>query len=201
MAVRKPPQLNGTQTADMAFILVCFFMMVTTMGSEFGLIRQLPPWVEHTQNEKGDPINRRNVFIVAINQQNNMMVQDQYRDVSELRAMAKDFFDINNVGEKYPEKEVKNLPMIGNIHVNKTAIFSLQNDRGTSYKIYIQAQNELTAAVNELRDEFCIQRFGSKFDDCTLDQQDVVGKQIYPMAISEAEPKDVSKTKTKTKTN
>ena len=197
MAVRKPPQLNGTQTADMAFILVCFFMMVTTMGSEFGLIRQLPPWVEHNPKDTGDKINRRNVFVVAINQHNNMLVQDQYRDVAELRAMAKEFFDINTVGENFPEKETRELPIIGAINVNKTAIFSLQNDRGTSYKVYIQAQNELTAAVNELRDEFCMQKFGNKFEECTAEQQDVVSKDIYPMAISEAEPKDVSKSKTK----
>ena len=194
MAVRKPPQLNGTQTADMAFILVCFFMMVTTMGSEFGLIRQLPPWVEQNPKDTGDKINKRNVFVVAINQQNNMLVRDQYRDVSELRAMAKDFFDINNMGDTYPEKEVKEIPMVGTIHVNKTALVSLQNDRGTSYRVYIQAQNELAGAINELRDEFCMQKFGRKYDDCTQDQQDVVGKQVYPMAISEAEPKNISKT-------
>ena len=197
MAVKKPPQLNGTQTADMAFIMVCFFMMVTTMGSEFGLIRQLPPWIEHQKNDTGDKINRRNVFVVAINQHNNMLVQDQYRDVSDLRAMAKEFFDINTVGENFPEKITKELPLVGAINVNKNAIFSLQNDRGTSYKIYIQAQNELTAAVNELRDEFCMHRFGKRFEECTSDQQDVVSKDIYPMAISEAEPKDVSKSKTK----
>ena len=199
MAVKTPPQLNGTQTADMAFILVCFFMMVTTMGSEFGLIRQLPPWVEHQKNDTGDRINRRNVFVVAINQNNNMLVQDQYRDASELRAMAKDFFNINNTGEAFPEKETIEHPLLGTVNVNKTALVSLQNDRGTSYRVYIQAQNELTAAINELRDEFCIQKFGTKYEDCTEEQRDVVGKQVYPMAISEAEPKDVSKTKTKTR--
>jgi len=193
MAVRKPPTLNGTQTADMAFILVCFFMMVTTMGSEFGLIRQLPPWIEN-QDPSEEKINRRNVFVVAINQHNNMLVQDSYREITELRAMAKDFFDINNTGDEYPEKEAAELPGIGTIYVNRTAVVSLQNDRGTSYKIYVQAQNELAAAINELRDEFTMLRWGTKYEDSTADQQDVVGRQIYPMAISEAEPKNVSRT-------
>ena len=192
--LKKTPGINGSSMADISFILFIFFLMVTTMGSEFGLIRQLPPWVEQDPKDTGDKINRRNVFVVAINQQNNMLVQDQYRDVSELRAMAKEFFDIKNMGENYPEKETKELPLIGTINVNKTALVSLQNDRGTSYKIYIQAQNELTAAINELRNEFCMQRFGNKYDDCTADQQDVVGKQVYPMAISEAEPKNISRT-------
>jgi hypothetical protein len=81
--------------------------------------------------------------------------------------------------------------------VNSGAVVSLQNDRGTSYKTYIQVQNELAAAIHELRDEFCIQQFGKKYDECTEDQQDIVGKNVYPMAISEAEPKDVSKSKKK----
>ena len=192
--LKKTPGINGSSMADVSFIILIFFLMVTTMGSEFGMIRQLPPWIEHNPNDEGDKINRRNVFVVAINQHNNMLVQDQYRDVSDLRAMAKDFFYINNTGDNYPEKEVRDIPFIGNISVNRTAVVSLQNDRGTSYRIYMQAQNELTAAINELRDEFCMQRFGRKYDDCTQDQQEVVSRQVYPMAISEAEPKDVSRT-------
>jgi len=193
--LKKTPGINGSSMADVSFIILIFFLMVTTMGSEFGLIRQLPPWVEQNPKDTGDKINRRNVFVVAINQHNNMLVQDQYKDIPELRAMAKDFFNINNTGDEYPEKETRDLPLIGNINVNKTALVSLQNDRGTSYKIYIQAQNELTAAINELRNEFCIQKFGNKYEDCTEEQREVVGKQVYPMAISEAEPKDVSKNK------
>jgi len=193
MAVRKPPQLNGTQTADMAFVILCFFMMVTTMGTDYGLIRQLPPWIEHNKNDTGDKINQRNVFVVAISQNNDMLVRNEYKTISDLRLMTKDFFDINNVGEGYPEKEAREIPLVGTINVNRTAVVSLQNDRGTAYRVYIQAQNELAGAINELRDEFCAQHFGRKYEDCTEDQQDVVSKQVYPMSISEAEPKNVSK--------
>jgi len=193
--IKNPPKLNAMQTADMAFIMLCFFMMVTTMGGEFGLIRQLPPWVEHNPNDTGDKINKRNVFVVAISKDDNMLVRDEYKSINDLRAMAKEFFDINNTGDNFPEKEMQELPLLGTIQVNKTAIASLQNDRGTSYKIYLQAQHELAGAINELRNEFCMQRWGSKFDDCTDEQKDVVSNFVYKMAISEAEPKDVSKTK------
>ena len=187
--IKKPPTLNAVQTADMAFILLCFFMMVTTMGSEFGLIRQLPPWVEHNPNDKGDKINERNVLVVRINAQNNLLTNGEYTDMHQLRAKTKEFFNINNVGERFPEKEVVELPLIGTISINRTAIVSLQNDRATAYRTYIQAQNELTAAINELRDEFCLQRGWGRYEDCTPEQQDVVGNQIYKMAISEAEPR------------
>lgn len=191
MAVRKPPTLNGTQTADMAFIMVCFFMMVTTMGSEFGLIRMLPPWVE--DHDAVEPINRRNVFIVGISQNNELLVQNEHVEVRDIREMVKEFFDLSNDCETCPEKEYQELPYIGNIKVNKGALVSLQNDRSTGYRIYIQVQNEIAAAINELRDDFSMQRFGMKYDDLTSTQQEVVGRQVYPMAISEAEPRNISR--------
>ena len=189
MAVsKKTPGINATQMADISFILLIFFMMVTTMGSEFGLLRQLPPWVE--QNDTGDKINERNVLVVRINAQNNLLTNGEYINMSQLRAKTKEFFNINNAGINFPEKVVEELPLVGNISINRTAVVSLQNDRGTAYKTYIQAQNELSAAINELRDEFCLQRFGNKYENCTAEQQDVVGSYIYKMAISEAEPRE-----------
>jgi len=193
-SLKKTPGINGSSMADISFILFIFFLMVTTMGTDFGLIRQLPPWVEHNPNDTGDKINQRNVFVVAISMNNDMLVRNEYTDISELRSMAKDFFDINNTGDRYPEKEAREISLVGTINVNRTAVVSLQNDRGTAYKVYIQAQNELAGAINELRDEFCVQHFGRRYEDCTEDQRDVVSKEVYPMSISEAEPKNVSKT-------
>ena len=187
---KKTPGINAASMADISFILLIFFLVVTTMGGEFGLMRVLPPWVNPNDQDKTE-VNKRNVFIVAISKDDNLLVRNEYKSITDLRAMAKDFFDINNTGEGYPDKEPTEFPLLGLVNVNK-GIVSLQNDRGTSYKIYIQAQNELAAAIMELRNEFCAQRFGKKFEDCTAEQQDVVGKHVYPMAISEAEPKDVS---------
>ena len=192
--IKKTPGINGSSMADVSFIILIFFLMVTTMGSEYGLIRQLPPWVPPDEKQT-DEINKRNVLVVGINQYNNLLVNNEYMEMSQLRTKAKEFFDINSTGDNFPEKETKELPLLGNININKTAVVSLQNDRSTSYKVYIQAQNELAAAVNELRDEFCMQKFGSKYEDCTQEQQEVVGNNIYKMAISEAEPKDISKTR------
>jgi len=187
MAVRKPPTINATQTADMAFILLCFFLMVTTMGSEFGLIRQLPPWTDSTV---GDRINERNVFVVLVNQQNLLLVRNQIMDISSLRDATKDFFYLGNTAENYPEKEVREIPGIGNVNVNMGAVVSLANQRGTSYRVYIQVQNEIAAAINELRNEYSLQRFGSRFDDLSEELQTAISSQVYPMAISEQDPRE-----------
>ncbi|MDR1172453.1 MAG: biopolymer transporter ExbD, partial [Bacteroidales bacterium] len=156
--LKKTPQINAASMADISFILFIFFLMVTTMGTDYGLIRQLPPMSDAP--DKGTEINKRNVFVVSINQHNNLLVRGDYKDISQLREMAKDFFDLRNTGDEYPEKTQVDLPLIGLTTVNKTAVVSLQNDRGTSYKTYIQAQNELAGAIRELRDEFCLQKFG-----------------------------------------
>jgi len=193
-SLKKTPQINAASMADISFILLIFFLVVTTMGSEFGLIRMLPPMDDSKDNIK---VNKRNVFQVAVSQYNTVLVRGEYKNISDIREMAKDFFYLNNGGDNYPEKEQRDIKGLGMTTVNKGAVISLQNDRGTSYKTYIQVQNELAAAVHELRDEFSMQKFGKKYDDCTEDQQDIVGKQVYPMAISEAEPRDVSKTKKK----
>jgi biopolymer transport protein ExbD len=185
---KKTPGINGSSMADISFILLIFFLMVTTMGTDYGLLRQLPPMSDDIEGEK---INERNVFVVSVNMHNNLLVEGSYVEVSELRAKTKEFFNINNTGENFPEKIDKDVPLLGPMVVNKTAVVSLQNDRGTSYKTYIQVQNELAGAVRELRDEICLQHFGAKFDDCTKEQQDAIGKDVYPMAISEAEPKNV----------
>ena len=192
--IKKTPGINAASMADISFILFIFFLMVTTMGTDYGLIRQLPPMVDANPND-ADKINERNVFVVSVNQHNNLMVEGAYLDVTQLRTKTKEFYNVNTTGENFPEKIQKELPLLGMMTVNKTAVVSLQNDRGTSYKTYIQVQNELAGAVHELRNEFCMQRFGKKYDDCSQEQQDVVGKEIYPMSISEAEPKDIGKTK------
>jgi hypothetical protein len=130
-----------------------------------------------------------------VSQSNALLVRGEYKTISDVRVMVKDFFNLSNTGESYPEKEQKEVKGLGMVTVNKGALVSLQNARGASYKTYIQVQNELAAAIHEMRDEYSMQKFGKKYDDCTEDQQDMVGKHIYPMAISEADPYDAKSKK------
>ena len=94
--------------------------------------------------------------------------------------------------ENLPEKKVSDIPFFGKYEVSKQ-IISLQNDRGTSYGMYIEVQNELIAAYNELRDELANQKFGKDFDNLNKEQADAV-KDIFPQRISEAEPKNIGGT-------
>ena len=90
-----------------------------------------------------------------------------------------------------PEKTETEVPYFGTVMVTK-GIISLQNDRGSQYQAYLEVQNELQAAYNELRDELAKRKFGKSFEDCEEDEQNAI-KKIYPQKISEAEPKNYKK--------
>jgi hypothetical protein len=124
-------------------------------------------------------IKAKNIYVVLINSNNQLLVENEFLDISQLRAGAKAF--INNNGR---DPESSDNP--------QKAIISLQNDRGTSYETYIQVQNELAAAYRELRDASSMKKFGLMYSDLSKRQQKEVRKE-YPQKISEAEPKNIGK--------
>ena len=152
-----------------------------------GIIRRLPPPPYPTQEEID--VKKRNIFTVLVNKYDGLLVQGKPMDISQLRFAAKEFLANPYNREDLPEKKTENIPGLGEIQVSK-GVISLKNDRGTSYKMYITVQNELTAAVTELRDELSKQRFGRKFSELNEDGVAAISKAV-PVAISEAEPENV----------
>ncbi len=175
--------------ADIAFLLLIFFLVTTTMNVDTGLARMLPPMPEKDQKKDDVDVKKRNIFTVLINKSDKLLVKGEPMDVSMLKDKAKEFIMNPNNDENLPEVEVKDIPLIGPYRVSK-GVISLQNDRGTTYKMYMKVQNELVAAYNELRNGLSQERFGKKYDDLTKEQQDAVQDAI-PQRISEAEPKNV----------
>jgi len=178
--------------ADIAFLLLVFFLVTTTMDTDFGLMRKLPPPLPPDLPEP-PPIKQRNVFVVLANANDQLLVEGELMDITELREAAKEFIANPSNKEDLPEKKLVNVKLLGDMMVSKQVI-SLQNDNGTSYDLYIQVQNELAAAYDELRNEFAQQEFGVSFDYLveTGDKDKVKAvKSVYPQRISEAEPKNV----------
>ena len=175
----------------MAFLLLCFFMMTTTMDQDKGLQRRLPPMPDPNQKVEDQKVNRRNIIVVKINSADRLLAGTEPMDVSFLKDKIKEFLTNPNNDPNLPEKEEIDIEGFGKYPVSK-GVISLQNDRGTSYQAYIAVQNELVKAVNELRDEFSMANFGSLYMKLDEEKQTIVRKAI-PQNISEAEPKDVSK--------
>jgi biopolymer transport protein ExbD len=198
---RKLEEINAGSMADIAFLLLVFFLVTTTMDSSWGLSRKLPPPLLENQPPP-PPIKDRNVFVVLANANNQLLVEGELLVISQLREKAKEFIANPQRKEELPEFKDVDVPILGMMPVSKQVI-SLQNDNGTSYNLYIQVQNELEAAYNELRDEMAIQKFGSLYsalEEMTKSDDPSVAepakekvkaiREIYPQRISEAEPKE-----------
>ena len=191
MASKKTPEINGSSMADISFMVLIFFLMVTTMDQEKGLSRRLPPMPAEDQKVEDQKVNRRNIIIVRINMNDRIFAGNEALDISQLKDKIVEFLTNPTDDPNLPEKEVKDIEGFGQYPVSK-GVISLQNDRGTTYSKYIEVQNELVRAVNEIRDSFAMQNFGKKYVNLSEEQQQIC-RDCIPQNISEAEPKDVTK--------
>jgi biopolymer transport protein ExbD len=201
---RKTPALNASSMADISFLLLTFFLLVSSMDTDSGLARRLPPPPQNEEQLETVKVQERNLLVVLVNSSNETMVKSQvstewYQTDAELHGRGnklslkdkvKEFVLNTNNNPLLPElmEEDFGAP-IGTVPVTADHVVSLQNDATTSYKTYIAVQNELVRAYNELRQEGARKYFGSDYDNLTTDQQEQINK-LYPQRISEAEPKN-----------
>jgi len=200
MGKREVSEINAGSMADIAFLLLIFFLVTTTMDTDKGLIRKLPPPIDEIPEDQ-DKVKQRNIFEILVNANDQLLVEGEYMQVTDLRAKAKDFIKSDPSNPNMPEFKETEIPGLGVVAVSKQ-IISLQNDNGTSYEMYIKVQNELVGAYNELRNEFAHQKFNKSYtelvqksgsSDAIKEKMKAV-KKFYPQRISEAEPKKVGGT-------
>ncbi|MAH81631.1 MAG: biopolymer transporter ExbD [Flavobacteriaceae bacterium] len=203
MAKRSAPEVNAGSMADIAFLLLIFFLVTTTIETDSGLNRKLPP-----MDEVIDPpiIKQKNIFTVVVNKNNQLLVEEELKDISEVRSLAMEFLD-NGGGQGEDACDYcKGKRDPSSSDNPEKAIISLKNDRETSYKVYIAVQNELVAAYNELRNREYVRlnpmsamnfvEANSRYSDPRtspsekekLKSQLSIVKQMYPQKLSEAEP-------------
>lgn len=207
MARRKSPEVNAGSMADIAFLLLIFFLVTTTIETDSGINRKLPP-----MEDQIDPpiIRQKNIFTVVVNKNNQLLVEEELTEIKDLRNLAIDFLDNGGgSGEEACNYCQGNRDPRSSDNPDK-AIISLKNDRETEYKVYIAVQNELVAAYNVLRNR----EFARLYPNETLtyveadlrytdprtsadeksslkEKLDVV-KALYPQKLSEAEPSKVN---------
>ncbi len=165
-------EVNAGSMADIAFLLLIFFLVTTTIVEDKGVLVRLPPWSE----EEPDVLkfNKRNVYSILVNANNDLLVRGEPSDVESLKDDIKEFIMNPKKREDYAES-------------SKDAIVSFKNDRGTEYEKYLEVYNEVMAAYNELRDEVANSKFGKDYEFLDKNQRNEV-KEIVPMKLSEAEP-------------
>ena len=189
---RKTPGLNTSSMSDISFLLLAFFLLVSNINTDQGIARRLPPPLPPNQ-PKPPEVKERNIFVVKINSKDRLLFNGEVGDIRDLKDRAKEFLGNPTNSPELPEKISMDIPLLGSMEVSK-GIISLQNDRGTSYDMYVAVQNELTAAINEMRNELSVTKFGRRYADLTKSQAEAVDQAI-PIAISEAEPTKIGEQK------
>ena len=192
---RKTPDINASSQADIAFLLLVFFLVATTMNTDKGLVRVLPPIPPEDVKVEDQKVKTRNLLLVFVNASGQLMVGEESMDIRGLKDKAKEFIVNPLDDENLPEKKETEIEMPDGskwTYNVSEGVVSLQTTRDTSYEIYIQVQNELTRAFNEVRNEVSQSKFGKAFVDLTEDEKSVITKAV-PLKISEAEPRKMGK--------
>ena len=210
MARRATPEVNAGSMADIAFLLLIFFLVTTTIEKDKGIARQLPP--KEPPSEEQVKIKEKNLFIVNVNRHDQLLVDESLMELKDLRKAAINFLDNGGAAAgtaEYCDYCQGGMPDNSAKHSQKSsdnpdkAVISVQNDRLTSYKMYIAVQNELVAAYNFLRDRESQRLYGWKFTEMSkaLDEGNFKGNEdalkekletvqkLFPQKLSEAEPK------------
>ena len=192
---KRIPEINASSQADIAFTVLIFFLVVSTMDVDTGLVRVLPPMPDPNVKQEDVKVKERNLLLVFVSGSGNIMAGGKVLPLNALKDKAKEFI-LNPANDgNLPEKTVTKIEMPDGSTWNypvSEGVISLQNTRDTSYQVYIQVQNELTRAFNEVRDEVAMSKFGKKFADLDEAERKVITKAI-PMKISEAEPRKMGK--------
>ena len=189
------PEINASSQADIAFTVLIFFLVVSTMDIDTGIVRVLPPMADPNVKQEDIKVKERNLLLVFVSGSGNIMAGGKVISLNALKDKAKEFI-LNPLDDgNLPEKKVTEIEMPDGSKWSypvSEGVISLQNTRDTSYQVYIQVQNELTRAFNEVRDEVAMSKFGKKFADLDEAERKVITKAI-PMKISEAEPRKMGK--------
>ncbi|MFH4964661.1 biopolymer transporter ExbD [Gaetbulibacter sp. M235] len=168
MAKRAAPEVNAGSMADIAFLLLIFFLVTTTIETDTGISRKLPP-IEDSDITP-PVIKQKNIFTVLLNGKDQLLVEDELMELKDLRKAAVEFLDNGGDGTCDYCHGKKNPSSSDN---PDKAIISLKNERETSYKMYISVQNELVAAYNELRNKRAQSLYGKSFIDMQADYDNV----------------------------
>ncbi len=177
-------EINAGSMADIAFLLLIFFLVTTTMDTDWGMVRKLPPDIQATQPPV---VNGRNVLEILVNRNNQLLVEGNITPVNQLKEVALEFISNPYNKSNLPIVKERDYKFFKKVNVTPNHIISLQSDRGTSYSTYIAVQNELTAAYGDLKEKLAQERYKCTYNDLSQEIKTVLDD-IYSAKISEAEP-------------
>lgn len=183
---RKIPEINSSSSADIAFLLLIFFLITTSMDPEKGIYRRLPPAVSKEAVREKMDVRERNLMTISIDADNTVSCNDEKTDIRELKPLAKEFIANPDDEPFLPEKVSEEFEGIGTVSYTKNHVIVLRINDNSDYQTYISVQNELIAAYDELRNEFSQKAFKESFQNMNDEKKEIVRK-IFPQKIAEQE--------------
>lgn len=180
---RGVPEINATSTADMAFMLLVFFLLATSMGVEKSIRRELPP---STDSVRVEPlrVKERDLLVLRLDGEGRLFAGLEEIPLTDVKERVKHFIANPDNEESLPEKHSREVPLLGTVEVTDTHVIALRYDPHTDYRTYFEVQNLLLEAYCELRDAEAEKRFHCTFDRASSEQQEAI-RACYPQRISE----------------
>lgn len=180
---RGVPEINATSTADMAFMLLVFFLLATSMGVKKSIRRELPP---STDSVRVEPlrVKERDLLVLRLDGEGRLFAGPEEIPLTDVKERVKHFIANPDNEESLPEKHSREVPLLGTVEVTDTHVIALRYDPHTDYRTYFEVQNLLLEAYRELRDAEAKKRFHCTFDSASSEQQEAI-RACYPQRISE----------------
>lgn len=180
---RGVPEINATSTADMAFMLLVFFLLATSMGVKKSIRRELPP---STDSVRVEPlrVKERDLLVLRLDGEGRLFAGSEEIPLADVKERVKHFIANPDNEESLPEKHPREIPLLGTVEVTDAHVIALRYDPHTDYRTYFEVQNLLLEAYRELRDAEAEKRFHCTFDRASSEQQEAI-RACYPQRISE----------------
>ena len=180
---RRVPVLNTTSTADISFMLLILFLVTSSMDTDKGLVRQMPPPPDENEELVRD-VKDRNVMTVKLDAADQLTCDGEAVTLPQLQKKVEQFVENADNNPSMPEKTAAEVQLIGNTFVSDRHIIAIETNRTASYDAYFQLQNTIVAAYATLRQKLALQRFGHGYHDCTSEERMAL-MSVYPQRISE----------------
>jgi biopolymer transport protein ExbD len=177
------PQLNTASVADISFMLLILFLVVTSMDIDKGLTRQLPPVTDSEMIHQKD-VSKRNVLQVTIDEDNRVMVNGESLNIKQLNERLLQFIENPKNCDSLPEKWQRDIPLLGECEITDRHVIQLEAARNSNYNIYFQVQNAIVSAYRQLRDKLAAKRFHCSYAQCS-EEQKMALREYYPQRVSE----------------
>ena len=181
---RSVPGLNTASVADISFTLLILFLVVTSIDTEKGIRRRLPPNVPEKQLNAVQEVAPRNVLRIRLLADNTVTIGGDTAAFSDVKARVMRFVDNPANADDLPEKAMENIPLLGYLPVTGKHVIQLTVERAADYQSWFTLQNEIVAAYAQLRDDFTSRHFGKHYAACS-ERQKEAARACYPQRVSE----------------